>query len=138
MIVSTYKNFFKNEVSEVEINPHTDWISLDIEVYENNKLIYFDYDVAFVRSIHLGTRISGKSKIIKLNRLSSFFEIPTNPTKMKSVIIGEEIDKVEDLFQKSNLEMSRRIKNAQDEGNIIFFKPGEIEYVLKVITKFLN
>lgn len=137
MIVSTYKHFFEDELLEVEINPELDWKSFDIEFYKDNELIFLDSDLSFFESIHLSMGITNRPKNVKLNSLSSYLDIPTEPTKFESVI-GEEINQIEDLYAKSNFEMSRKIRNEQETNNITFIKPGETNRALKEITEFLN
>ncbi|MFH5780959.1 hypothetical protein [Heyndrickxia oleronia] len=137
MIVDTYRRLFENEIFEVEINSEIDWNSFDIEFYKNNELVYFDYDLSFIRSVHFSMGIVNRPKSIKLNSLSSYLNIPIEPTRVESVI-GEEIDQIEDLYAKSNFEMSRQIRNEQETNNITFIKPGETNRALKEITEFLN
>ncbi|OCS88857.1 hypothetical protein [Caryophanon latum] len=137
MIVYAYKRLFEDEVLEVEINPEIDWTFFDIEFYKDNELIFCDSDLFFFGSMRLSMGISNRPKSVKLNSLSSYLDIPTEPTRVESVI-GEEINQIEDLYAKSNFEMSRKIRNEQEVNNITFIKPGETNRALKEITEFLN
>ncbi|WP_336866258.1 hypothetical protein [Peribacillus frigoritolerans] len=137
LIVHSCKEICVNIAQELEINSNVEWASFDIEVYKNNKLLYFNYDISYMKSLHFSMGLVNQPKSVRLNHLSSYFEIPSEPSITES-IVGEERDYIEELYSKSNFEMSRQLKNVQEEGNITFIKPGETSLALKMITNFLN
>ncbi|MED4531504.1 hypothetical protein [Metabacillus fastidiosus] len=137
LIVHTHKRAFETDMLEIEMNSDVEWTSFDIEVYRNNELIYFNYDISYIESINLTMNVVNRPKNVKLNQLASSFEIPSEPSTSE-IMVGEELNFIEELYSKSNFEMSRQIKLVQEEGNITFIKPGETSLALKMITNFLN
>ncbi|HFR4159389.1 TPA: hypothetical protein ACHVJ3_001577 [Bacillus cereus] len=137
IIVSSKVTVIDNDTTEIEINSPADWQSVDIEVYRNDDLVYFNYDVSFIKRINLSMNLVDKPKRIKLNQLDDFFELKSNSVVGKS-IIGEDIDELEELFSKSNFQMRKKLLDEQEKENITFIRPGETQKSIEIISEYIQ
>ncbi|MBK5502781.1 hypothetical protein [Peribacillus sp. TH14] len=137
IIVSSHLKVIESFTSELEINPSEEWKSLDIEIFKNNRLVYFNYNLSYISTVHLSMGMASRSKRIKLNELDDFFELQNDPSKHE-MIIGEAVDKLEELFWKSNNQMRQKLLKEQEKENITFIKPGETKKSIEIISKYLQ
>lgn len=136
-IVSSKVTLMENDTTELEFNSSEDWQSVDIEVYRNNRLVYFNYDVSFIKSVHLSMGRLERPKKIKLNQLDDFAELKSSSVIEES-IIGEAIDELEELFSKSNFQMRKKLLDEQEKENITFIKPGETQKSIEIISEYIQ
>ncbi|PGU91662.1 hypothetical protein [Bacillus thuringiensis] len=136
-IVSTEVKLLDTNNTELEVNPNVDWSSLDIEVYIDNCLVYFQYDVAFLKRLHLNISLLDRPKKVKLNQLDDFFELK-NTTVTEESTIGAAIDELEELFSESNYQMRKKLLDEQEKENITFIKPGETQKSIKIISEYIQ
>ena len=136
-IVSTKIVYANCDADEVTITADKKWSSHDIEIYQNNELIYFDRDVSYMRRMHLNLNLKEQGKVIKLSKLDDYFILKGNDSK-NTTVIGETADESEEIIFMSNSEISRQIKNEKDDNRVIFIKPGELNKAMKVITDIMQ
>ncbi|PFX73143.1 hypothetical protein COL39_15450 [Bacillus cereus] len=136
-IVYTNVTLVAENTTDLEINSSVDWHSLDIEVYEDNSLVYFDYDVAFFDGFQLNLSILDRPKKVKLNMLDDFFELKSTSV-LEEYPNGEVIEELEELFSKSNYQMRKKLLNEQERENITFIKPRETQKSISLISEFFQ
>ncbi|KOO47743.1 hypothetical protein [Viridibacillus arvi] len=137
LIVSSEVKLIEKLTPKIEINLTEEWQAFDIEIYRNNNLVYFNYDVSFMRRLHLNMSVSNRPKKIKLNQLDEFFELKTS-SNTQETIIGEAIGELEELFVKSNYEMRKKLLEEQEKENITFIRPGETKKSIKIISEYIQ
>lgn len=108
------------------------WNNVDVQIYKENKLIYFKQDMAFMQTMGLNTFVKGSGKRIELNKLGKDFEVEGKAYMSKSVI-GKQSDEIRDLIAKSNYSIRKRLEvdNGVD-NNFLFISPEAHYFTLTI------
>lgn len=137
ILVDSHIEEIKAVTQELNINSSKEWVTVDIEIFKNDDLIYYNNDLSYIKTLRLSMGIARTPKRVKLNKLNEFFELQQDPIKHETVI-GETIDKLDEIFFNSNLDIRKKLLNEKEKENIIFIKPGETEKSIEIISKYLQ
>ena len=123
---------------EIQILSDGKWNNVDVQIYKENKLVYFKQDIAFMQTMVLNTAVKGNGKRIELNKLGKDFEVEGKAYMSKSVI-GKQPDEIRDLIVKSNYSIKKRLV-AEDgvDNNFLFISPNELEKARDYIGSLLR
>ena len=136
-VVSAKKIHIDEDAQEVYVDSGIDWTYLDIEIFEDDKLVYCDKDVSYIRHIFLNTAIGGTANHIKLKTLGGAFRLQDKSSEITSHI-GDPIDEIEELLNDSNRNILRLLKESQDDNRTTFISPNEYEKAFKIIAEVMQ
>ena len=136
-IVSAKKIHIDKDTQEICINSDADWAYHDIEIFEDDKLVYCDKDVSYIRHIYLNMGIIGTANHIKLKTFESLFQLQDKTSETTSHI-GDPVDEIEELLNKSNQKMLRCLKENQDDNRTTFISPDEYSKAFKTIAEVIQ
>jgi len=137
VIVSAKIVRIDGEKRDVYINADTDWTYHDIKIFEDDKLIFFDKDVSYMRRISMNMEIVGTANHVRLKTFESMFKLQDQISETTSHI-GDPIDQAEDLLNESNRDILRRLKENQDNNRTTFISPNEYSKAFRIIAEVMQ
>ena len=126
----------KTDTEELEITAECSWNNHDVEIYENNNLIYINKDISYIRCMNLSFSIAGRKKRIPLTTLQEYYELEQQKAFEKS-IIGTPPKPVQESLNEMNRTLVRKINNSKISDNFLFVQPGELSIAMKKITDII-
>ena len=124
------------DTAELEITTDCNWDNHDVEIYENNSLIYINKDISYIRCINLNLSIAGRKKRIPLTALQEYYEFEQQQAFEKS-IIGTPPKQVQESLNELNRILVRKINNLKISDDFVFVQPGELSIAMKKITDII-
>lgn len=124
------------DTDELEVTAECNWNNHDIEIYQNNRLIYRNENISYIRCINLDFSIVGRKKRIPLTTLQEYYEIEQQKSHEKS-IIGTPPKSVQESLDEINMTLVRKMNNLKDSDKFLFVQPGERNVAMKKITDII-
>ena len=124
------------DTEELEIATECDWNNHDIEIYENDELIYINREVYYVRYMNLDISVAARSKRIPLTTLREYYELKPQGETEKCAIGGPP-EPVRQLLDKMNQTLVRKVNNQKKSDRFLFVRPGELDIAIKRITEVM-
>lgn len=121
------------DTEELEITAECNWNNHDIEIYKNDKLIYIDRDISYMKCMYLNMNTAGRKKKIPLTALREYYELEKQGSVRRS-IAGTPPKQVEEYINELNRVLVRKINNLQISDKFLFVRPGELDIAMKKIT----
>lgn len=121
---------------ELEITTESNWNNHDIEIYKDNKLVYLNQDISYMRSMQLNMSIMGQKERLPLTTLKEYYEFEIEGST-QTTFIGERPEEIEQTLNEMNQDLTRKIKNHKATERFLLVRPGEIEVAMKKITKMM-
>ncbi|MED0666652.1 hypothetical protein P4T04_10040 [Bacillus badius] len=140
LIVFSKITYFESSVSKFEVNSPSNWNSFDLEIYMNDELYFLQENISYMRSIQLKFRQEKTIAKVRINQLSEHLEMKGLSTEHVTQIgePNDEVEEVEEVLVKSNLNIRKKILKEQEKENLIFITPGELEKAIQIIIEFLQ
>lgn len=122
-----------SDTEELEIKAECNWNNHDVEIYQDNALIYINRDISYIRCMHLSFSAMGRKKRIPLTTLQEYYELEQKEEAGTSVV-GIPPEPAQEALNEINGALIHKIKNAKASDKFIFVQPGEREVAVKRIT----
>lgn len=137
IIVSTKLVCVDHETEVTEIKSDKPWTYHDIEIFENDELVYYRKDLSYIRQIHFNMQIKGVDKRIKLNKIADSYAIEHKGDNYVSNI-GDSLDKYEEIVSISASEIKKRLDAEKPDNQVTFVKPGELKKAMDLIGSVMQ
>lgn len=125
------------ETEKLDISSDELWNSHDIEIFNENELIYYQKDISYMMNISLQLQIKGNGKRVKLNKIGTEYTIE-NKGFNETSLIGKPIDEYVEILQDSSQKIINDIKLERPDDQVFFIKPGELYKATKLIGQALE
>jgi hypothetical protein len=122
---------------DIEIVSDEPWDCYDIEMYSDGRLIYYDRDVAYMRSIVMNMTSRQKVHSVPLKKLGKDFKVESEGVT-ETTIIGEKKPLVIEKLERSNSDIRRRLNNEESDHTSVFIKPNEVQKAMNFIQEELK
>lgn len=122
---------------DIEIVSDEPWNCHDIEMYSDGRLIYYDRDVAYMRSIVMNMTATQRVQSVPLKKLGKDFKVESEGVT-KTTIIGEKKPIVIEKLERSNSDIRRRLKDEESDHTSVFIKPNEVQKAMDFIQEELK
>jgi len=136
IIVSTKITKTASNAEEIVIKSDKPWEHFDIEMYENDELLYLKKDVTYIRHIQMNLQMSGIGKRVKLNKIGDSYTIEKNNNIISN--IGNPLDSFEEMMNSSTSEILKYLNAAKPNNQIVFIRPGELEKAIDLIGNVMQ
>ncbi|MDQ0495771.1 MULTISPECIES: hypothetical protein [Paenibacillus] len=130
-------NFPQEE--DIIILSTSSWNNYDIELYADGKLIYFDKDTYFMRSLKINATIGRQGHTIPLKNLGKEFKTMNSGKEQIITNITSENKTFEELkIKHSESNIRRRLNEEEVDDSFLFIKPNEVQKAMDFIKKELE
>lgn len=131
-IVVCSKKIHLNRNQSIVARSDKYWDTCDIQIYRNNKLIFFQNNISFMRTMVLNSYITTHTKNIVMNKLGNDVKIE-NSGKMSKNIIGDKPDELRDFISNTNNDIRSKLIDSSGNKKTEFILPGELERAKELI-----
>lgn len=131
-IVSTKIVKTTDDIEEIEITSDKPWKSHDIEIFNNEELIFYNKDISYLRNVTVYMSTTTKGKPVPLKKLGETYE-PIKKNQIGTSQIGEPINEIEKVISESNTFIKKSIKSENPDDKVFFIKPDELDKAKKLI-----
>lgn len=124
------------DTEQLEITAECDWNNHDLEIYRDNRLIYINTDISYVRCMHFSYSVASRKKRIPLTTLQKDFELEQHQNFSES-IIGTPPEQAKESLDEINRTLVRKLTNLKGSDHFLFVQPGELKIAVKKITDII-
>lgn len=121
----------------VEILAGVPWDYHDIEIYVDDRLVFCQKDVSYVRKIHLTFNISGGTERVRLDKIAEAYQIH-RPDSVETMDIGYDPSDVEEALSRSDYAITRMLDDERPDPSCTFICPGEMDRATELIGKTME
>ena len=133
IIVSSQCIKTDNDKNDVEIECNKTWNNHDIEVFQNEQLIYHNTGITYIREFNLQMTLKTPGKPVKLSKIGTN-HVPDRISSENVIHWGKQPEYYSGIFKKSELELTKQIEQEQPDDRVIFIKPNQCAEVNKIIV----
>lgn len=125
------------EKTGIKILSDGKWDSFDIQIYADKRLVYFEHNISFMKTIILNSVMKGRSKSIPLDKLGDEYIIEEKEYVSRS-IIGKKPEEAASLISESNYYINQRLVREKNDNKFWFIMPNELERARDYIVSILR
>lgn len=118
-----------------KITPEYEWSSLDLEVYEDNKIVHAVYDVYLMRSLYMDIIVPSKKMNTELETHKK--SITINSSSSMPVFAGENLDSKLIKYLRNESIFKRQLINDKIK-NLHFLGKGESKKAFEIFEKIMD
>lgn len=120
---------------ECKINPKNEWSSFDIEVYDNENIVYASYNVSLINAISIDSSIMSKQIRTELKTQPKSIDIQSSINI--PMIVGEYLNsQIIDYFSNESL-LSQELKNNNNK-DLYFLGKGESDKAFEIFEEIMD
>lgn len=124
------------DTEELEITTACDWNQHDIEIYQDDKLVYINRDCSYIKRMHFNLTMESRKKRIPLLALRKYYELAL-PGSVQESVIGTPPEPVKSVLGEMNQTLIRKLTNQKSSDRFLFVQPGELNVAMDKITKMI-
>lgn len=121
----------------VEILAGVPWDYHDIEIYVDDRLVFCQKDISYIRKIHLTFNIDGGTERVRLDKIAEAYQID-RPDSVETIDIGYDPNDVEEALSRSDYAITRKLDDERPDPSCTFICPGEMDRATELIGKTME
>lgn len=137
MVVASKIVHTSEPAERVEILAGAPWDYHDIEIYADDRLIFCQKDISYVRKIHLTLNIDGGKEKVRLDKIAEAYQID-RPDSVETINIGYDPNSIEETLSWSNCAIMRKLDAERPDPSCTFICPGEMDRAVELIGKTME
>lgn len=136
-IVVCSKKIYLNRDKSIAARSDKYWDTCDIQIFRNNKLIFFQDNISFMRTMVLNSYTTTHTKNITMDKLGSDVKIESSG-KMSERIIGDKPDELRAFISNTNYDIRSKLIESSGDRKTEFILPGELERAKELILDIIK
>lgn len=121
----------------VEIIAGVPWDYHDIEIYVDDRLVFCQKDISYIRQIHLTLNIDGGKERVRLDKIAEACQID-RPGIEETVNIGYDPNSIEEALSRSERAIMQELDAEHPDPSCTFICPGEMDRAMGLIVKTMG
>ncbi|MBW7476687.1 hypothetical protein K0T92_18370 [Paenibacillus oenotherae] len=122
---------------EIEVLSNVSWNNHDIEIYDDENLVYFYKGITYLRNIVMNMTVLQRGHDIPLKKLGKAFRVEDQGSSTKTTI-GEKRPIIQEKLERSEVSIRRKLNEEEMNQDTLFVKPNEIQKAMDFIQKELK
>lgn len=124
-------------VASAEILANVPWDYHDIEIYVDDRLVFYQKDISYIRQVHLTLNIDGGKERVRLDKIAEAYEL-SRPDSKETIHIGNDSNSIEETLKRSEHAIMQKLNAERPDPSCTFICPGEIGRAIKLIGKTME